>query len=73
MHRLIKDFEREARIDGMPSSVLAARKRDYVQALNRFLEMKKDYVSGGLAKTRRPGDPAAEKAPLSRSEQRDGE
>ena len=57
----------------MPPVVLAARKRDYVQSLNRFIEMKKPYASG-LSKTRRPGDPAAPpKAPLSLSEQRDGE
>ena len=71
--RLIKDFEREARIDGMAPSVLAARKRDYVQALNRFIEMKKPYLSGGAAKARRPGEALSPKAPLSQSGQYEGE
>ncbi len=73
VRRLIKDFEREARIDGMAPSVLAARKRDYVQALNRFIEMKKPYLTGGAAKARRPGEAASPTAPLSRSEQYEGE
>ena len=70
--RLIKDFEREARIDGMAPSVLAARKRDYVQALNRFIEMTKPYLSGSATKARRPGEAALPKAPLSQSEQYEG-
>ena len=57
----------------MAPSVLAARKREYVQALNRFIEMKKPYVSGGTTKARRPGEAASPKAPLSQSEQYEGE
>ncbi len=73
VRRLIKDFEREARIDGMAPSLLAARKRDYVQALNRFIEMKNPYVGGGATKARRPGEAASPKASLSQSEQYEGD
>jgi hypothetical protein len=71
--RLIKDFEREARTDGMPAHLLAGRKRDHVQTLNKFIDMKKQYVGGALNKPGRAGEAATPKPPMSRSEQRDGE
>lgn len=39
--RLIKDFEREARMEGMPVATLAARKKGLVQELNSFIAQKK--------------------------------
>ncbi|EFJ47278.1 Qb-SNARE, NPSN-family [Volvox carteri f. nagariensis] len=41
---LIKDFEREARADGMPASELTARKRAMAAELNGFIEMKKQFA-----------------------------
>lgn len=40
---IIKDFEREARTDGMPVAELAERKRELVNELNSYIAMKKDY------------------------------
>ena len=45
--RLIKEFEREARTDGVPAAELASRKKALVQELNSFIAMKKDR-SGDL-------------------------
>jgi hypothetical protein len=39
---LIKDFEREARADGMPAAELATRKKARVQQLNAFIMQKKE-------------------------------
>lgn len=39
--RLIKDFEREARMEGMPVATLAAKKKGLVQELNGFIAQKK--------------------------------
>ena len=39
--RLIKDFEREARMDGMPTPTLATRKKQLVQDLNGYISKKK--------------------------------
>jgi hypothetical protein len=41
---LIKDFEREARADGMSANELAARKRLMAAELNGFIEMKKQFA-----------------------------
>ena len=41
--RLIREFEREARTDGMPASELNFRKKQYVQELNGFIGLKKAY------------------------------
>jgi novel plant SNARE len=41
--RLIKEFEREGRTDGMPAKELADRKRNLVNELNNFIAMKKQY------------------------------
>lgn len=43
--RLIKDFERESRSDGMPPKVIAEKKRELVQALNRFISTKKSIAT----------------------------
>jgi hypothetical protein len=40
--RLIKEFEREARTDGVPPADLATRKKALVQELNGFIGMKKE-------------------------------
>lgn len=40
---MIREFEREARTDGMPPNELNARKKDLVQQLNGFIGMKKAY------------------------------
>ena len=45
--RLIKEFEREARTDGVPSAELASRKKALVQELNCYIAMKKER-SGDL-------------------------
>lgn len=42
--RLVKDFEREARIDGLPPKELAERKRSLVTQLNNYIAMKKSYA-----------------------------
>lgn len=39
---LIKEFEFEARADGMPAPILAERKRDLVNQINGFIAMKKE-------------------------------
>lgn len=41
--RLIREFEREARTDGMPPNELNARKKEMVQQLNGFIGMKKAF------------------------------
>lgn len=41
--RLIKEFEREGRTDGMPARELADRKRGLVTELNNFIALKKSY------------------------------
>ncbi len=41
--RLIREFEREARTDGMPANELNFRKKQYVQELNGFIGLKKAY------------------------------
>eukprot|EP00884_Botryococcus_braunii_P012278 jgi/Botrbrau1/21050/Bobra.0144s0051.1 len=46
---LIKDFEREARADGMPADELAARKKGRVQELNALIQRKKDLASANEA------------------------
>lgn len=40
---LIREFEREARTDGMPANELNLRKKQYVQELNGFIGLKKAY------------------------------
>lgn len=40
---LIREFEREARTDGMPANELNFRKKQYVQELNGFIGLKKAY------------------------------
>lgn len=45
MRSLIKEFEREARIDGMPARELADRKRTLVNELNSYIALKKNYSS----------------------------
>lgn len=37
--RLIKEFERDARADGMPASELADRRRALVASLNKYIEV----------------------------------
>ena len=48
--RLIKDFEQEARTDGMPPAELATRKKGLVQQLNDFIAMKKERGASITAK-----------------------
>jgi novel plant SNARE len=48
--RLIKEFEREGRTDGMPAKELAERKRSLVNDLNNFIAMKKQF--GAQAESR---------------------
>lgn len=43
---LIKDFEREARADGMPARELADRKKTLAAELNGYIQMKKDFSQG---------------------------
>jgi hypothetical protein len=40
--RLLKDFEREARTDGMPAPLLAERKKALADELNDFIKKKKE-------------------------------
>eukprot|EP00798_Chlamydomonas_sp_ICE-L_P029073 gene29073-32279_t len=47
---LVKDFEREARAEGMPPSILGDRKRFLVGELNTYIAQKKEY--GGAQKDR---------------------
>jgi SNARE protein len=42
LYRLIRDFEREARTDGIPYADLASRKKILVQELNNYISMKKE-------------------------------
>ena len=64
------DFEREARTDGMATATLAARKKDLVQELNRYIEQKKQYTLS--AQSRAPGEQGAPLRELSPAEKRDG-
>ena len=57
----------------MPAPTLAARKRDHVQTLNKFIERKKQSVGSSLDKQGRAGDAAGAKPPTSRAEQYDGQ
>ncbi|KAG2434695.1 hypothetical protein HXX76_007585 [Chlamydomonas incerta] len=41
---LIKDFEREARADGVPQNELAARKKALAAELNGFIALKKEFA-----------------------------
>jgi hypothetical protein len=41
--RLIKDFEMDARVDGMPGPMLVERKRDLVARINDFINLKKAF------------------------------
>lgn len=43
--RLIQEFEREARTDGMPSRELADRKRKLVNQFNEYVNLKKQHSS----------------------------
>ena len=70
--RLIKDFEREARTDGMPTAVLAMRKKDLVQELNKFVEQKKLYSTDAQSRTALLGKGGIERE-LTPSEKIDGE
>ena len=45
VHRLIKEFEREARTDGVTALDLDNRKKAMVQELNNFITMKKERSS----------------------------
>lgn len=40
---LIKEFEQEARMDGMPAAELTSRKKVLVQQLNDFIAKKKEH------------------------------
>ncbi|MEW5303664.1 MAG: hypothetical protein WDW36_006335 [Sanguina aurantia] len=44
-----KDFEREARADGMPAKELQDRKKVLVNQLNNYIATKKNYGAGGAA------------------------
>lgn len=43
MCSLIKEFEQEARMDGMTAAELTSRKKGLVQQLNDFIAKKKEY------------------------------
>jgi hypothetical protein len=43
--RLIKDFEREARVDGMPPDILSDRKKVLADQLNKFISQKKEVTT----------------------------
>ncbi|GBF88675.1 hypothetical protein Rsub_01574 [Raphidocelis subcapitata] len=47
---LIKEFEREARTDGMPARELAERKRVLVNEFNSYVALKKGYASADEAR-----------------------
>lgn len=47
---LIKDFELEARADGMAQKELTDRRRFMADELNRFINMKKDFTSSEAGK-----------------------
>lgn len=49
--RLIKDFEREARVDNLPPLDLASRKKLLVQELNGFITAKKEFTQTQAAKS----------------------
>ena len=55
LHRLIKEFEREARTDGMPPLDLATRKKALVQELNGYITAKKDFTVAATAKAELTG------------------
>lgn len=42
---LIKEFEQEARTDGMPAAELTSRKKGMVQQLNEYIAKKKELGS----------------------------
>lgn len=50
VYRLIKEFEFEARADGMPAPLLAERKRELVNQINGFIAMKKEVSAAQSAK-----------------------
>mmetsp|Transcript_23071 Transcript_23071/g.64069 ORF Transcript_23071/g.64069 Transcript_23071/m.64069 type:complete len:266 (+) Transcript_23071:526-1323(+) len=43
--RQLKDFEREARTDGMPPAILSDKKRQLVQELNTYIALKKTQTA----------------------------
>ncbi|KFM28365.1 putative plant SNARE 12 [Auxenochlorella protothecoides] len=45
---LIREFEREARLDGLSPEELAARRKQLVQELNGFIGLKKAYAHGHI-------------------------
>ena len=51
VRRLIKDFEREARVDNLPPLDLATRKKTLVQELNGFITAKKEFTQDQAAKS----------------------
>ncbi|KAK9830607.1 hypothetical protein WJX81_004669 [Elliptochloris bilobata] len=60
--RLIKDFEREARTDGLPAEDLAARKRLLVGELNGFITQKKNAAGAVDVRRELVADGRANKA-----------
>lgn len=60
--RLIKDFEREARTDGLPADDLAARKRALVAELNGLITAKKQAAGALDARRELVADGRANKA-----------
>jgi hypothetical protein len=70
--RLIKDFEREARADGLPAADLANRKRELVQELNGYIAMKKELSAQSSTRAELLGSADRGKGQLSKAEIQEG-
>lgn len=62
---LIREFEREARTDGMSPNDLNFRKKAYVQELNGFIGLKKAYTGGAANRDELMGGARSESQQLS--------
>lgn len=61
---LIKEFEREARTDGIPAKELGRRKTDLVDDLNRFINLRKTRAGQLQSRQELLQNPAAEDEPV---------
>ena len=71
--RLIKEFEREARTDGMPPLDLATRKKTLVSELNGYITAKKDFTTAAAQKADLTGASSPRGGKLAAARSQEGE
>lgn len=67
LYSLLKEFEREARTDGMPAAVLAERKKAIADELNDLISKKKELGAGASKDELFAGAAVAEEEKLERA------